>query len=64
MIDDTFHLCNLCLFSDDCDEERIYPVTECELFVDIEPAYFDGDAWREWMDATYGFGIGTKRGEA
>lgn len=53
------HLCNDCMFWEDC--ERKFPVTECEMFVDNYAEYYDGDAWREWLNATLGFGIGIER---
>jgi hypothetical protein len=54
------YLCNDCIFWDDCEKEC--PVTECEMFVDnyTGPEYYDGDAWREWLNATLGFGTGRR----
>lgn len=49
------HLCSDCIFCDVCDGADEYPVTGCVDFEDAYrgPEYPDGDAYQEWLSATF-----------
>jgi len=59
---DIIRLCDVCIHIDECPNAGVH-VIGCDLFDDgyEGPEYPDGDAWREWLNATLGFGIGIER---
>jgi len=55
-LDEFVHLCNVCIFQDECLGVAEYPVLNCVDFDDgyDGPEYPDGDAYREYMMASWG----------
>ena len=53
-LEETLHLCHTCIHKDTCEEVREYPILDCPDFVDEYegPEYYDGDAWREYMNVS------------
>ena len=53
------HLCEACIFSEECPGATEYPVLNCVDFDDgyEGPEYPDGDAYREWLQVTLRGGL-------
>lgn len=49
------HLCNFCIYYDECNSKAIPQVVDCADFEDGYPGpeYPDGDAYQEWLSATF-----------